>query len=295
MRKNILPLFLCCPMLSSAEVRNFALSPVFNTAGNAEFVTFDSDRGQTLKGTLIAQDGKRFALPDTCEAEGGAAELKDAFTVKGKKIYFLFTCAWSVQHLGVGLNGVQYETFVYAGNDLGSIKNVKSLSQNLSAYEGRLEGSGDSYAWYTQRKLSTKKITEIEAGKVTDSVVLAHDIVLARLKDMDYNAIAAYLNSKRLGQLKEDYPIGKSTVVAYNDFGYALGEAGQYDEAYRLLAEIERIFPNRVVLKLNVADVLWELDRDRSAVYYKEYVDMMQKSGKAKLIPTKALERSVAR
>lgn len=83
--------------------------------------------------------------------------------------------------------------------------------------------------------------------------------------------------------------------MAYNDFGYALAEAGQYDEAYRLLAEVERSFPNRVVLKLNIADVLWELDKDRSAVYYKEYVGMMQKAGKAKLIPTKALERSVAR
>ena len=141
MRKNILPLFLCCPMLSSAEVRNFALSPVFNTAGNAEFVTFDGDRGQTIKGSLIAQDGRRVALPDTCEPEGEVAELKDAFTVKGEKIYFLFTCAWSVQHLGVGLNGTQYETFVYVDSDSASIENVKELSQNLSAYEGSLEGA----------------------------------------------------------------------------------------------------------------------------------------------------------
>ncbi len=73
-------------------------------------------------------------------------------------------------------------------------------------------------------------------------MVLAHGVVLARLKDMDYNAITAYLDSKRLEQLKADYPIGKSTVVAYNDFGYALAEAGQYDEAYRLLAEVERSY-----------------------------------------------------
>lgn len=292
MRKAILFLFLCCPVLSDAEVKKFALNPVFNTAGNAEFVTFDSDRGQTLKGTLIAQDGKRFELPDTCEPEGGAAELKDAFTVKGKKIYFLFTCAWSVQHLGIGLNGIQYETFVYAGNDLGSIKNVESLSQNLSAYEGRLEGGSNSYAWYTQRKLLTKKITELEVGKTTDSLMLAHDVVLARLKELDYSAIAEYLNVERLEQLKADYPIGNFTVVAYNDFGYALTEAGQYDEAYRLLAEIEKDFPGRIVLKLNIADALWQLDRGRSAIYYNTYVDLMRESGKAKLIPTRAIERT---
>ncbi len=73
-------------------------------------------------------------------------------------------------------------------------------------------------------------------------MVLAHGVVLARLKDMDYSAITACLDSKRLEQLKADYPIGKSTVVAYNDFGYALAEAGQYDEAYRLLAEVERSY-----------------------------------------------------
>lgn len=191
MRNSILPLLLCCPMLSDAEVKKFALNPGFNTAENAEFVTFDGDRGQTIKGSLISQDGMRFALPDTCEPEGGAAELKDAFTVRGENIYFLFICAWPVQHLGLGLNGTQYETFVYMGSDLASIENVKMLSQDLSAYEGRLERGGNSYAWDTRRELSARKITEIESGTATDSVVLAHGVVLARLKDMDYNAIIA--------------------------------------------------------------------------------------------------------
>ncbi len=129
------------PHAADAEVKKFALNPVFNTAENADFVTFDGDRGQTIKGSLIAQDGRRFALPNSCEPEGGVAELKDAFTAKGKNIYFLFTCAWPVQHLGLGVSGAQYKTFVYMDSDLASIENVKMLSQDLSAYEGRLEGA----------------------------------------------------------------------------------------------------------------------------------------------------------
>ncbi|TDV45118.1 hypothetical protein EDF87_1093 [Pseudomonas helmanticensis] len=292
MKKIIFSLLLGYCSLSFAEVKQYVLNPVFSTAGKAEFVMYAGDQGQTLKGSLIAQNGKHFDLPDACEPEGGDAELKDAFTVKGKKTYFLFTCAWSVKHSGIGLNGTQYETYVYTSNDLASIEKVKVLSQNLSAYEGSLEGGGNSYAWYAQRKLSAEKIMELESGKTTDSLTLAHDIVLARLKDMDYDAVKSYLSHERLEQLKSDYPIGISTVVAYNDFGYALAQAGEYEKAYQLLTEIEKSFPDRVVLKLNIADVLWETNRAQSTVYYKAYVDLMQKSGKAKLIPAKALERS---
>ncbi|EJM28371.1 tetratricopeptide repeat protein [Pseudomonas sp. GM25] len=293
MKKIILCLFFGYSALSSAESKVYTLDPAFNTAGKAEFVTVEGDRGQTLKGRLIAQNGKSHELPDACEPEGGDAELNDAFTVKGKKTYFLFTCVWPVQHSGIGLNGKQFETFVYTASGLTSLEKIQSMSQYLSAYEGSLEEGGNSYAWYTQRKLATEKITEIESGKTADSLVLAHNIVLVRLKDMDYDAIKSYLRPERLEQLKSDYPLGSSTVVAYNDFGYALAQAGEYEKAYQLLAQVEKSFPDRVVLKLNIADVLWEMDKARSTAYYKSYVDLMTEAGKTKLIPAKAFERSV--
>lgn len=292
MKKIILCLLLGYSALSSAESKVYTLDPAFNTAGKVEFLTVEGDRGQTLKGKLIALNGKSYGIPDTCEPEGGDADLNDAFTVKGKKTYFLFTCAWPVQHSGIGLNGKQFETFVYTANDLTSLEKIQSMSQILSAYEGSLEEGGNSYAWYKQRKLAIEKITEIESGKTADSLVLAHDIVLIRLKDMDYDAIKSYLSTERLERLNLDYPLGPSTVVAYNDFGYALAQAGEYDKAYRLLAQVEKNFPDRVVLKLNIADVLWEMDKARSTVYYKSYVDLMTKAGKTKLIPAKAIERS---
>jgi hypothetical protein len=292
MKNVILLLVFGYSSLTWAGSPSYLLDPVFNTAGKVEFVASEGDRGQTLKGSLISQNGKRYVLPNACEPEGGNAEINDAFTVKGTKIYFLFTCAWPVLHSGIGLNGKQYETFVYTGNELDSIENLKSLSKILSAYEGSLEGGGNSYAWYTQRKIAAKKITEIESGKTADSLALAHDIILVRLKDMDYDAIKSYLSPGRLEQLKTDYPISKSTVVAYNDLGYALAQAGEYNKAYQVLTEVEKNFPDRVVLKLNIADVLWETDKSRSTAYYKKYVELMQKAGKTKLIPAKALDRS---
>ncbi|WP_166221868.1 tetratricopeptide repeat protein [Pseudomonas atagonensis] len=292
MKKIILCLFLGYSAVSSAESKVYTLDPVFNTARKVELETVGGARGQTLKGKLIDLNGKSHEIPDACEPEGGDAELNDAFTVKGKKPYFLFTCVWPVQHSGIGMNGKQFETFVYTASDLTSLEKIQTISQSLSAYEGSLEDGGNSYAWYTQRKLAIEKITEIESGKAADSLVLAHDIVLVRLKDMDYDAIKSYLSPERLEQLKSDYPLGSSTVVAYNDFGYALAQAGEYDKAYQILAQVENSFPDRVVLKLNIADVLWEMDKSRSAAYYKSYVDLMTKAGKAKLIPAKAFERS---
>lgn len=292
MKNVILFLLIGYSAFTWAGSQSYLLDPIFNTAGKVEFVASDGDRGRTLKASLISQNGKRYVLPNACEPEGGNAELNDAFTVKGKKLYFLFTCAWPVQHSGIGLNGKQYETFVYTGSDLGSIENIKSLSQILSAYEGSLEGGGNSYAWYTQRTLAAEKISEIESGKTNDSLALAHDIILVRLKDMDYDAIKSYLSPGRLEQLKKDYPISTSTVVAYNDFGYALAQAGEYNKAYQVLTEVEKYFPDRAVLKLNIADVLWETDKGRSTAYYKKYVELMQKAGKTKLIPAKALDRS---
>ncbi|HVI42009.1 MAG TPA: hypothetical protein VM577_15265 [Anaerovoracaceae bacterium] len=292
MRSIILVLLFGYCAWSWAEGRISILDPLFNGAVKAEFLSSEGGRGQTLKGSLITEGGKRYTIPDTCEPEGGDAELNDAFTVKAGKVYFLFTCVWPVQHSGIGLNGKQYETFAYSGSDLATIKNIKSLSQSLSAYEGSLEGGGYSYAWYTQRKLAAEKITEIESGKTTDSIMLAHDVILARLKDMDYDAIKSYLSADRIGRLKMDYPLSNSTVVAYNDFGYALAQSGEYEKSYQLLTDVEKSFPDRVVLKLNIADVLWETDRKRSVAYYKEYVGLMRHSGKTKLIPKKALERS---
>ena len=280
--------------LVSAKSRLYNLSPFFNGMDRAEFVSVDGEFGPTLKGELKGKDGGRYSLPDVCESEGGAAEISDAYTVKAKEIYFVFTCAWSVQHSGIGLSGIQYETFIYGGNGLNSVLRKETLSQALSSYEGSLEGGESSYAWYVERMIAREKILELEAGLSKDSLELAHSIVLARLKSRDYTAIKSYLSVERVRQLYLDFPVSKSTVIAYNDFGYALGLSGEEGMAYEVLKKVETVEPNRVVLKLNIADVLWGSDKEKSKAYYREYVGAMKKLGREKLIPSNALERGLS-
>lgn len=294
MKQIALIILLGCSAFVRAESGVHYLNPAFNGMDRVEFVSVDGEFGQTLKGSLKSENGEQYSIPDVCEPQGGSAELIDTYTIKGRNNYFLFTCAWPVQHSGIGLNGIQYETFVYAGKDLSSIVNNKKLSQILSGYEGSLEGGSSSYAWYVQRVIASEKILELEAGVSTDSLMLVHGVVLSRLRDKDYDAVKSYLSAERIRQLSLAFPISKSTIVAYNDFGYALGLSGEGGLAYQILSMVEKVVPDRVVLKLNIADVLWVSDKEKSKAYYKEYVELMKKHGKERLIPASALERSVS-
>ncbi|WP_321144287.1 hypothetical protein [Pseudomonas extremaustralis] len=55
--------------------------------------------------------------------------------------------------------------------------------------------------------------------------------------------------------------------MIYNDFGHALGQAGGNELAYKVLKSVELVFQERVVLELNVADVLWSSDKRASKKY----------------------------
>ena len=294
MKQTALIVLLGCSTFVQAEGEVHYLNSDFNGMDRVDVVSVDGEFGQTLRGILKSEAGKEYSIPDVCEPEGGGAELVDTYTVKGKDNYFLFTCAWPVQHAGIGLNGIQYETFVYAGKALSSTVKNRKISRILSGYEGSLEGGASSYAWYVQRVIASEKILELEGGIQADSVMLVHRVVLNRLKGEDYHAIKNYLSAERVRQLFQDFPISKSTMVAYNDIGYALGLSGDGGLAYEVLSRVEKFVPDRVVLKLNIADVLWVSDKVKSKAYYEEYVELMKSHGKEKLIPAGALERSIS-
>ncbi|MBY8950160.1 hypothetical protein J1G35_30245 [Pseudomonas sp. SH10-3B] len=280
-----------CSASICAQDRSYSLNSSFHDAQTVEFVSVDGERGRTIKGRLSGKNGVQYHIPDVCEPEGGEAELVDAYTVKGKESYFLFTCAWIVQHSGIGIDGTQYETFVYTRENPSLIVKQTEFSKKLSGYEGRLEGGGRSHFWYSKRKIASVKILELEAGKSMDSISLASSVVRDRLSDADVDAIKAYLGAERIQQLLVDFPVGRSTVVAYNDIGYALAFAGEEVIAYEILKRVEEVAPGRVALKLNIADVLWSSDKEHSRVYYKQYVSLMGEVGKERLIPLRVIER----
>lgn len=276
-----------------AEGRTYSLSPSFYGFDQVNFASLGKGDEKYITGSLLGRGG-RYELPDVCEPEGGNAELVDAYVVQGKKKYFLFICAWPVQHFGLGLNGTQYEFFVYRGGRQKEIVKDDELSRKLSAYEGSLEEGGNGYAWYVRRNATVGKLLELESGYSVDSLALVREIVMGRLSDGDVEAIKYYLNSERLEQLLRDVPVSKSTAAIYSDVGYALGQSGESFMAYKVLEEVEVILPENPVLKLNIADVLWSFDQNGSRVHYKEYVRLMKAAGAEEQIPARAVDRSVS-
>ncbi|MBA1232791.1 hypothetical protein G7013_24385 [Pseudomonas viridiflava] len=291
MNKLVVVLLLLWSFTAHAETKSFKLDPEFMGASQLVFASESVKGHEVLKGWVISGEGQKYNVPDVCEPEGGVAEISDAYVVNGKARYFVFTCSWSVSHPGIGLKGIQYETFIYTGSSFGSLKKETMLSGVLSGYEGSLEEGGYSYAWYVVRDIASKKIIELERGKTDDSLTLARDIALVRLKSNDYNAVKAYLEPVRMSQLLKGSPINNSNVTIYNDLGFALGQSESFELAYKVLSEVERVSPDRMVLKLNIADVLWGIDKRKAGVYYKEYAKLMREAGKERLIPRRVLER----
>lgn len=287
----VVSFFLFASAVSASEKLYF-LSPYYNGASKVVFKFLGAEGNQTLQGELI--DGENFShgIPDVCEHEGGDPEIYDAYTTNAGKVFFVFTCKWEVLHSGINLKGTDYISYVYDGKNLDALSNNFYLAAGVSGYEGALERGGRSFFWYSSRYLASEKIKELAAGLKFDSLELAHQIILARLKDADYDAIKAYLTNDRVVGLLKNSPVSVSNSSIYNDLGFALGESGALSEAYNILSSVEAVSPERVVLKLNIADVLWKSNQEKSAKYYFNYIEAMKAKGKEKLIPVRAFERS---
>ncbi|UZT92845.1 hypothetical protein [Pseudomonas koreensis] len=292
MKVVILVLSLVFPVLSViADEKVVNLDPVFGLSQSARFYYVGSEGNQTLRGELLVAGKGSTQFPDVCEHEGGDAQLHDAYTVSAGNTFFVFTCSWVVLHPGVNLKGTDFVSYVYSDKEIRSLVNDKKLASSISGYEGSLEEGGGDYFWYSTRALASKKLKETARGARQDSLELSHDIVLVRLKDKDYEALKYYLTQERLDSLLREAPVSRVNSGIYNDFGFALGEAGSNKVAYSLLSKVEAVSPERVVLKLNIADVLWSSDEVKSKQYYQSYIAMMKGQGKEHLIPSRAIER----
>ncbi len=226
-----------------------------------------------------------------CEHGGGDPKVIDAYVIRDAKEYFVFVCRWRVEHRGINHVGFSYSGFVYELNKNGGMKKHQPATRVVSGYEGSLEGGGRSYHWYEKKQFAEKKIKEVLVGASEDSLELAVDIILSRLKGYDHEAVVEYLNDEKIENLLKSQPINRANVPLYNNLGFALVEAGGLKSGYSLLKKVETITPDRLVLKLNLADALWLLDRSKSIPYYQAYALRMGQSDKGDKIPPRVLER----
>lgn len=101
--------------------------------------------------------------------------------------------------------------------------------------------------------------------------------------DVDESRIDWYINR---------YNIDQKNVSIYNDIAFYLGEGHNYNSSLYILKKIIKIYPDRVVAYLNIADVYWEIgNKDHAKVYYQEYISRMGKIGKKSIIPKRVFQR----
>ncbi|WP_397449498.1 tetratricopeptide repeat protein [Pseudomonas sp. NA-150] len=77
-----------------------------------------------------------------------------------------------------------------------------------------------------------------------------------------------------------------------NDIGFYLAEGGGDKNALLLFRSVESVAPDRIVLKVNIADSLWSVGRKAEAYrYYTMYREAMKNAGKSNAIPARVLGR----
>jgi hypothetical protein len=96
-----------------------------------------------------------------------------------------------------------------------------------------------------------------------------------------------------VGSYMACYPPVKN-ISAYNDLGYYFSLGGQDQIAIEIYRRLLVVAPDRVPLKLNMADSLWGVKRfDEAKEFYKSYLDIMSKQGSVTRVPERVTERLV--
>ncbi|PXF29412.1 hypothetical protein WH50_20850 [Pokkaliibacter plantistimulans] len=93
---------------------------------------------------------------------------------------------------------------------------------------------------------------------------------------------------KNVISISDDYSAIKDSenIILLNDVGYYLYLNKEYVAAKHVLRKVEKLSPDRLVMYVNLADVLWELNERVEALrYYQIYVNEMSKQGKELRIP----------
>ncbi|MGB7801192.1 tetratricopeptide repeat protein [Buttiauxella sp.] len=83
-------------------------------------------------------------------------------------------------------------------------------------------------------------------------------------------------------------------VEIYNDYGFFLQQANRPSEAVKYLTIVINRNPNRTPAYLNLADSYWDIgNKSVAKVTYKKYVELMHKLGQSKMIPLRAMDRTL--
>jgi hypothetical protein len=102
------------------------------------------------------------------------------------------------------------------------------------------------------------------------------------LKDLMFMGVDSYMAC---------YP-PKDNISQYNDLGFYFAKGGEHFLAMQIYSRLLDLAPDRVPLKLNIADSLWALgQKNQAGLYYSAYRNAMLKKGSIDKVPKRVDER----
>ncbi|MEE5067468.1 tetratricopeptide repeat protein [Pseudomonas alliivorans] len=161
----------------------------------------------------------------------------------------------------------------------GCLKNVGSALQCDGSWAGGewkpTSESGGSFE-FSKSGMPPKKLIS-DVSRISSSGARA-----SALSDLIFMGVPSYMAC---------YP-PQGNVAEYNDLGYFFSEGGENLIAMQIYERLLVLAPDRIPLKLNVADSFWALGkRDESVKYYVSYRDAMLKKGLGSKVPSRVEER----
>jgi len=271
------------------------LAPPFEGLNNIDFSYSDFPSGDRSISAILTATGstENIRIENICEPEGGDATIGNVATTSKSISYgdiLATTCIYKINHSGIGLNGTLYQTKIYQKTGK-ALKELTSLEELLSGYEGQLESGETSYYFYKDHEAFSEKLKLISENEKLDSIEIAQKIAIQTLRKDSAEAAGKYLSDELISHLTEKYPLTKNNVQTYNDIGYVLVEANKNKQALYILLPIEKISPQRLPLYLNIADAYWPSDKEKAREYYKKYKLLMIEKNKKNLIPERVEQR----
>ncbi|WP_248742398.1 MULTISPECIES: tetratricopeptide repeat protein [unclassified Pseudomonas] len=233
-----------------------------------------------IKFRSATEEFKIYSLPARADsAEDGVVASSDISMMSPQKKYLMVqrTDAGEV----VDENGKEkISSQAYCdviSMETGCVKNIGSVQQCDGAWHGEV--------W----KMATGKIFDTSTGGVSPSGLIANvagvtesESRASLLRDYIFMGVPSYMAC---------YPPEKS-ISSYNDLAFYLAQGGEHQLAMQIYNELLPLAPDRIPLKLNVADSLWALGRNNEAkVLYVDYRAAMLKRGMLEKVPVRVGER----
>ncbi|MBX8488212.1 M48 family metallopeptidase [Pseudomonas cichorii] len=221
-----------------------------------------------------------YALPSkNAPSEDGVVANSDVDTVSPDKKYAVIQRTNAGEVIDEeGNNIISEQAYCdLISLESGCVKNIGSALQCDGVWVGQKwkVAVGESYDF--SRIGNTPKKLLSEVSSIPSGVSRA-----SSLKDMVFMGVPSYMAC---------YP-PEEYIAEYNDIGFYFAEGGDDLLAMQIYTKLLSLAPDRVPLKLNVADSLWALGKqDESRKYYFSYHDLMIKKGMLAKVPKRVEER----